>query len=213
MEQQGIEYQQKTLVATDVPADFVSYIEEHDYELVLLELRMKAESVTSHLLSPSIARSIENLERVFDWNSTNAKVVSHAMNDTRKALAVLIDKHSEYPEKIEKLLFIWNGSPSETFALDTIIEIIKHHPSIKITFLTTSDPTIFTDLTVDKTNINIITSNSINSRVFLRDSEDKPLPEDFDLIIAGADRKSKDIYKSDIIHFCPVPVLLLYNAC
>jgi len=204
MEKESIEYQMKTLISAHIPSDLVSYVEDNSYDIVFLEMKQTVETIVSSPTATFFARGLDTFERAFDWTSTNARVVDHCISSIHSALAILIDKHHENPDSISHLLFIYEEKKHEDYALEVVLNIIASHPEITTTIVT-RDTDFLDHHKIENKNVFIYLPKTHTGVEIPK--------KDYNLIVLGADRKSKEIYKSDLIHNNEIPVLLLYAAC
>jgi hypothetical protein len=199
-EKSGMELETKILVSADPPADVSSYVEERDFCMVMFELR---KDVEHHTETNFLNRSIHTIEEVFDWSTASAKIVHSALDHIHSAIAVLIDKGSNVPEKVQKILFVYTGKPHENYALTTMLSLLEQGVTL---FIVTTDANFAEEHKIDTENTNV--------QISIASSEDSIhiTKAEYDLVVQGAQRDAKDIYGSRLVHNCPISVLLLYPA-
>jgi hypothetical protein len=139
---------------------------------------------------------------------------------------VLVDKHDNFPDTLDRIGFIWSGKKYESFALQTVLASISQNVPTEVTIITNVEN--FVELhPIENQHLKVLykPGNFLQNSPIFQEEIGLAEIQDFSLIILGADRKSKvllllksrlkyqDIYRSDLILSSSVPVLLLYGPC
>jgi len=192
LEEKGALFKTKVLHAPNPPEDVQAFIDFRGFNMILFELKQKIE--------PADASLPEQIETLFNWDSTLAKTVENAINGVVSPVSVLIDKMAPSRNSIEHILFLWSAQTYE-FSAFTLMKQLIDEAKIRITIATTVDS--FAE-TVDKERVTIIQTKPGNYE-FLENITDP-----IDLVVIGGDRANNDFYGSPLIQTFPAPVLFIY---
>jgi len=196
----GTTLQTRTFTSADITADTADYVNNKDFKFVLFEVYQPIPSTTQ----PSALEDFieKRFKYVFDWDSSDARMVDYAIRHIKTPIGVLTYKEHRFPTQIRKVFVIYSGNPQEQIVFNSL----QYIPSdIEVTVMA-NDDTVFNNLT--NTNLSFIKAK----RPFRKWKTEGQKDKGYDLIIAGASRASRDIFESDLIETSLLPVLLLYAS-
>jgi len=143
---QDLDVHAKLLYGSDLPSDLVDYVNEKNCDVLILEF------IPPHIENPKVNlrksdmrrsaaeivdKSIGTVESVIS-NESSLVLARSAINkvDCEVALLIMSEelriKFQDNPKPIQKVLFIYSGTPAEQSALNTVL---KSPPHVEVTIL------------------------------------------------------------------------------
>jgi len=203
----GASFSTRILNTPHPPEDFENFVELRSFNVVMLEFQPRNDSILDLGQSGTlISRSLEQLERAFNWDSPAAKVISNSLLKINCPIGLLIDKKHPGGNKLERVLFVYTGREYESLAIGLLKQLIVDS-DISITVATTTNS--FSDTySIDPEKVSIKEIKmpiDDNSEIWEQISK-----HGYDLIIWGAERGGDEIFKLPVVSGHTTPVLLLY---
>jgi hypothetical protein len=199
IEERGALFGLRVLNTSNPPVDVENFIELRDFNMAMFEIKLKAEMKKESF----IGLALEQLEKTLNWDSQNAKVVSHAILNITCPVAVLLDKENTVQESLESILFVYSGHRHESYALALIKQLINEGVHVTVAL---KGPMLTEQLGIDASKATIMETKP-DGDVEILEGISK---SSFSLVVVGGDRSSKDIFSSMLVLACPLSVLIVY---
>jgi len=203
IEEKGASFSLRVLNASNPQIDMENFIELRDFNMAMFELKLKPEKELKKDAS-FIGLTLDQVEKTLNWDSPNAKMISHSILNVSCPVGVLVDKESNAQPDIESILFVWSGKRHESYALSMIRQLISD-ASVQVT-IAVKGPMLMEALGVDASKVTIMETKP-DSDVELLEGIAK---SSFSLVVVGGERSSKDIFSSMLVLACPISVLIIF---
>jgi len=211
----SVDVHPKMLYSADLQSDLVEYVNDRNYDVLILEwvppqpeISKKPETSIRESMRKSdlrksaveiVDKSVGTVESVISSESSSA-FASHAISHVECIVGLYVHNQSlkENPKPLQKVLFIYNGTQPEQFALNTILRLPD---SVQVTIFVT-DPASISGKDL-KENMSLVQTDEP------RIAGLEEIQRGYDLLIMGKGRTLSELITDPLLHV-GVPALVIF---